>query len=473
MKIFEWLEDQVDKLKDTIGNAVDDLGVWMEANLANKLTLGLLDTIETVEAEAVKMASPFIDDMLKYESIPDSVKSYLRSLKVQTAPIQLAALLPIIIGAVFFAMAGALTGWFDQVKQESMKVFHPTLYNPQEAILAFWRDEITEAELIAELRQHGYSEAKIGVLERINHYVPGVQDLIRFTVRDVFRDNVVKKYQYDEGFGDIEEQLREYTKKVGVDTDTLKLYWRAHWELPSVTHAFEMMHRGIISEADIRELLKIADFAPYYIDKIIKIAHNPYTRVDVRRMYAAGVLNRDQVKQSYKDLGYDEEHAENLTLWTTAESMATERDLTKSEIIKGYELGKIQKSNAEIALKNLGYDEEESKLILDLKDEEVSNKITEREKKVASNLFYYGKSTLTEFEQALNAIGLSEKEKVLTIQETQARIRDKHKNPTKADLIDWMKAGIISKAEFQVEMLNLGYSSKHIEYYLKEIAQAG
>lgn len=472
MKIFEWFEEQADKVKDTIAGAVDDLGVWMEANLANKLTLGLIDTIENIEEEAIKSATPFIDELLQFEAIPDSVKSYLRSLKVRTAPIQLAALLPLIIGAVFFAVAGALTGWFEQVKQESMKIFHPTLYNPQEAVLALWRGEITQEQYISELRQHGYAKDKTAVLERINHFVPGVQDLIRFTVRDVFRDSVVKKYQYDTGFSEIEEELKEYTQKVGVDTDVLKLYWRAHWELPSITHAFEMLHRGIISETDIRELLKIADFAPYYIDKIVQIAHNPYTRVDVRRMYAAGVLNREQVKKSYKDIGYDEEHAENLTRWTVAESMGAERDLTKSEILKGYKLGKMQRANAEKALIGLGYDGEESKTILDLVDAEAAQDISQREKKVASNLFYYGKISLSAYEQMLNSLGLSEKEKVLTIQETQARIRDKHKNPTKADLTGWMEAGIISLADFQIEMLNLGYSEKHISYYIQEIQQS-
>jgi hypothetical protein len=44
--------------------------------------------------------------------------------------------------------------------------------------------------------------------------------------------------------------------------------------------------------------------------------YNPYTRVDVRRMYGQGILTREQVKRSYMDGGYDDEHAENLTAWT-------------------------------------------------------------------------------------------------------------------------------------------------------------
>jgi hypothetical protein len=471
VKIWEFLERLTERIYQGIAAPIVDLREWADATLSDKLRFGILDTIEDIEAEAVKMANPLIDLVLENKSIPPAIRKYFTSLKTQFAPIQLVALAPFIIGAVLWAMAGAFAGWGAQVRQESMRVFKPTLLSPTDTILAKWRGKFSVDRANDEFAQMGYNPERIEALEEINKFLPGVQDLIRFTVRDVFREEIVKNYKYDEGFKEIEQSLKPWATKLGMEPDTLKLYWRAHWDLPSLTSAYEMFHRGFLSQKELEELIKINDMAPHYVDKLIKIAYAPYTRVDIRRMFDYGILNREQVKKAYKDIGYDEEHAENLTKFTEKEVLQRDLDLSKTEIVSLYNSGTLNKPDAIKNLLKLGYDSQESELVLKLEEVKAEQKLKDRDKKVISNLYYYGKITRPEAEKQLNTLNLSEREKVLTLSEVEARIREKHKNPTKADLEQWFKKGLIGQSEFIAEMLTLGYSEKHISNYLTLLLQ--
>lgn len=466
VKVFQWFEGLVKELKSYIREPVDDFKNWFDTNFSDRLRFGILDTIEDIETEAVALASPLIDNVLEMKAIPKPIRSYFEKLKKQFAPIQLVALVPFLIGATLWAMAGAFSGWFEQVRQESMKAFKPSLLSPTDSILSKWRGKFTEARMKDELYQAGYNDERISALEEINKFIPPINDLIRFQVRDVFRETIVKQYKYDEGFKDIEAALKPWAEKLGVETDTLKLYWRAHWELPSLTSAFEMFHRGLMTEAELKDLITINDMAPAYVDKLVKIAYSPYTRVDVRRMYDAGVINRQQVKRAYLDIGYDEEHAENLTKWTEKDVLGEDLNLNKSEILNLYEQGSLTRAKAVTELQKLGYDAEESELILKLEDNKTEQKLKDRDKKVISNQFYYNQISRQEAEAALNKLGISEREKNLTLSEVEARIREKVKLPARTDLEKWYGAGLINENEFRAEMAGLGYAEKYIENYL-------
>ncbi|GAH24689.1 unnamed protein product, partial [marine sediment metagenome] len=79
-----------------------------------------------------------------------------------------------------------------------------------------------------------------------------------------------------------------------------------------------------------------------------------YTRVDVRRMYKTGTLDRAAVKTSYLDLGYDEEKAENMTKFAIAEGVSAEKELTKADILDGYKRTLFNEAEAFTMLLDLG-----------------------------------------------------------------------------------------------------------------------
>ncbi|MCK5504540.1 MAG: hypothetical protein KAJ10_05230 [Thermodesulfovibrionia bacterium] len=243
---------------------------------------------------------------------------------------------------------------------------------------------------------------------RYQNLIPGPGDNVRFALREVWdptrrsqllQETPARKY-YDRlnqnGFSD----------EIGDD------FWASHWVLPGVGQLNEMLHRRVIDDQTHDDFIRYNDFDPVVRPWLKAISYNPYTRVDARRMYDLSILNEQELHDNYLDLGYDETHAENMTTWTkvfiisgdlkdqytkgwitkaevlsrliaagmkqdraeeltrnivkaTGESrIATERDLTKTEIIKGVKKGIISSQDAIDILMDMGYSQEEAEYIV-------------------------------------------------------------------------------------------------------------
>jgi hypothetical protein len=178
---------------------------------------------------------------------------------------------------------------------------------------ALYKGVLSISEVVSRMEKLGWSAEDVSVMLVAAKPMPGPGDLIRFGVREAYNDSVAQQFGYDQ---DLPGGFTADMAKLGYDPKWSTYFWRAHWELPSVTQAAEMVHRGIISEGEFEQLLHLADYAPAWRPKMTQTIYNPYTRVDVRRMYGQGILTREQVKQAYMDGGYNDEHAENLTEWT-------------------------------------------------------------------------------------------------------------------------------------------------------------
>ena len=132
-------------------------------------------------------------------------------------------------------------------------------------------------------------------------------------VREVFNPVIVEKFGQDEDFP---EQFAEYAAQQGISRFWAEKYWEAHWVLPSVQMGYEMLHRRVIDMETLKQLLAAQDIMPGWRDALIDISYKPYTRVDIRRMHDVGVLNDDEVYESYLDLGYSPDKAKNMTEFT-------------------------------------------------------------------------------------------------------------------------------------------------------------
>lgn len=239
--------------------------------------------------------------------------------------------------------------------------FVRNLPNLGDLIAGKWRGVISDAEFHALMLRMGYDAKDIPIYEELSHNLPPLNDLIHMLVRDAFNDSISQKFGYDE---DLPEELGKYFEMQGYSKDWMLRYWRAHWNLPSPTQAYEMLHRGLIDQRTLDELLKTADYPKFWREKLSAISYSPYTRVDIRRMYQAGVLNEAEVLQAYKDIGYNEERAQKLTEFTIRMISQEERDLTRSDIVGAYEDGLTDKGVTADALVKMGYDSQEADAIL-------------------------------------------------------------------------------------------------------------
>ena len=357
----------------------------------------------------------------------------------------------------------------------------------QPALLAGMRpgmalDEVRDASLRGLLGQQdtfkglerlGYTPQENGVLQQLFWRLPGVQDLVRMAVREAFTPEIARKFgQYE----DLPVKFTELAAKLGLSPEVSSWYWAAHWELPSVSQAYEMLHRGVIDQATLELLLRAQDVMPFWRDKLTAIAYNPLTRVDVRRMYHLGVLTEAQVTKAYQDLGYNAENAAKLLEFTKQyygpedeDPEEEDRSWTKAEILDGYRKRILTADQARTALREMGYPEDKANWYLAREDLKAAQSLKDAYVTRWRNLYINGVASADEVNTNLTALGMTEAElaellplwhldKIMAVQ-----------RPTKAEITRWLKAGIITEAAWAAEMQLYGYSERYISWYLAEI----
>jgi len=259
--------------------------------------------------------------------------------------------------------------------------------------------------------------------------IPGPSDLVRFELREVwrpeFREELLKPPPT--------EHFMKLMAYQGYAREVAEDYWAAHWDLPSVSQGYDAFHRlrpGRVdpklefTEEDLRALMRRLDILPRYHDQLIYLAYSPLTRVDVRRMYRCGVLDRDGVKQAYLDIGYHPDDAELMTDFTVKyESRDEERTVGHPELIQLAKEGFITSEQFKERSKELYYSDED--IVRYAKVAELRYEYDYKLDLLNMNrdLFRRGKITETECRVRLRTIGLSDERINVYIERDMLRIK--------------------------------------------------
>ena len=235
------------------------------------------------------------------------------------------------------------------------------LISPDMIRMLYLRGEIDEETHDKLLASHGFLDEHIAYAKKLYEIIPPVNDIITMAVREAFSPEIAARFGQYEDFPD---EFAEWAAKQGLSREWAERYWAAHWSLPSVMQGYEMLHRGIISIDELKMLMRALDIMPFWRDKLIEMSYAPFTRVDVRRMYRDGVIDREDVKKTYLDLGYDDWHAEKLTEWTIADALSEDRKLTRSLIEGLFKRGLFTEDEARESLIQIGYREEIANVIV-------------------------------------------------------------------------------------------------------------
>jgi len=346
---------------------------------------------------------------------------------------------------------------------------------PSESVLIenYYRENITAKELMTELSRLGYDTDSQDMISNILDVIPPVQDIIRMAVREAFTPELVQKFGY---MDDFPKDFEKEGKKHGYTKDWLMKYWVAHWILPSPQMVFEMLHRGLIDDETVDVYLRAADYPPYWRKAMKGISYQPLTRVDVRRMYRIGTFDDiqgmtadDAVIKAYKDLGYSDYNAKLMLKFTKEYEGDENKKLTEAKITKLFRLQMITESKARELLRKLNYRDEYIDFIIDLVEYEQEDAILDALLNNLHDLYILGRYSKVEVRAELA------KEATLPVDTNilfkiwdyeKAAIK---KLPTRADVIRWVKLGVISVKEGETRLYELGYSDKDAKNYLKEI----
>lgn len=194
----------------------------------------------------------------------------------------------------------------------------------------------------------------------------------------------------------------------------------------------------------------------------MKISYSPYARVDVRRMFAEGIIDETEVYKNYREQGYDETRALKLTAYTIKYSTNTQKDLSMSQLIAAYKQGLIKDADAKKALVALKYSEAEADFML---ESAAYAEFLKDQKEIVDVIQDQYEAKIIDVEQArnlLNQAGVTTEKIELYTRKWETAREKTRRRPTIEQLNQSCAYGIITPEEYMYELTELGYGARHV-----------
>lgn len=341
-----------------------------------------------------------------------------------------------------------------------------SLYPPEMIKTLYLRGIIDEGLMFTRMRELGYTDTRIREMIRTWEVIPGAQDLFWMVGKEAFEPDTISLLGLDAEFP--VDQVK-WLQKQGISNEWALKYWYAHWDQPSIQQGFEMLHRGVIDLNMLDTLFKTVEIPPFWRDKLTKIAYQPLTRVDVRRMHKLGVIDDQRLIRAYKDLGYNDENALAMANFTVLYNQGTSVSLTKSQILSSYKDGMINRDNAKELLTAVDIGESEAEFLLYHEDHKKEQANIKRRIKVIGDRYKLGNINIITVRNELGKLNLLSDKIELLIEEWDI---DKYEDiaiPSKTDLNKFLLQGVITKDQYRTEMKKLGYTTVAINWYMESL----
>jgi hypothetical protein len=326
-----------------------------------------------------------------------------------------------------------------------------------ELINAWLRGILSDDGLAANLAAHGFAREDIETLKQLAYFIPPPSDLIRMAVREVFSPEIAERFGQ---FEDFPEAFKEWAAKQGISEFWARAYWAAHWDLPSITQGFEMLHRDVISREDLELLLRAQDVMPFWRDKLLQISYNPVTRIDILRMYQLGVIDAQEVERRFRHLGYSPEDARVLAEYTIRLAAQREKDLSRTDIEELLAAGAITEDQAREMLLRNGYSPEIADLIMERIRLKMAQKELEDDIEILKSRFLAGEITLNDVVGELTRMGAIQPLIERTIAQLERERRKQAKSLSPAQIRDALKAQLLTQDEALERLKHQGYNER-------------
>ena len=132
--------------------------------------------------------------------------------------------------------------------------------------------------------------------------IPSVSDLIRFAVREAYPDAETFTQHY--------AKMSEWMSKIGYDQYFADASWTAHWIIPSIGQADDMLHRGMITEEQHTGLYILNDIRPEDIENLRALTWGLPGRIEARWMFRWGEIDATDLRDFLVKSGLDPQYAD-------------------------------------------------------------------------------------------------------------------------------------------------------------------
>ncbi len=330
----------------------------------------------------------------------------------------------------------------------------------------FLRKNIDEDLMYERMRELGYTDVRTAEMVQTWEVIPGPQDLFMMVAKEAFEPETYKMLGLDVEFP---TDQSEHLEAQGISEYWQKKYWIAHWDQPSVGQGFEMFQRGHLTFDQLQILFKTLEIPQFWRDRLTKIAYNPLTRVDVRRMHDMGVVGPERLAKAYTDLGLSPDDALDMANFTVEFNLKNDKDLTKGSILTMFKDDLISRSDATDLLLEMGYKQDPIDLYLIQAEFDRAKAIQDINFDNLKDRFLLGINSETTTRGALNTMGIKG-EKVNALISTWNLDKYKYQSlPSRTDLEAFVANGIITEGTWRNIMSRHGFSALHMDWYWNEL----
>ncbi len=324
-----------------------------------------------------------------------------------------------------------------------------------------------------EVSKRGWDEKSLELVKKSIYQWPSVQDWILFAVREATNEQRAKELGLDGGDWGIAEQE---ASKAGLAPGYFKYYWRSHWVLPPVTMGYEFLHRFRhntddlkFDDKDLSSLIQALDYAPIWHKRMMESSYKPITRVDIRRVLKAGMLDEKGVRDAYWKDGYSDKDADILTDWTMWEAQSSERDLSLAKIEKAYKRGMMTGLESQNALQELRYSDTAIAWYIKLWDYDIEEERVSAEIDYLSAQYMAGEFDEVTLRSKLTNLGLTSNNVVVAVVNLNAKKKRQVTALTTVEIKELYENDIISFAEVLPELISRGVNPVNANRMVKLI----
>jgi hypothetical protein len=357
-------------------------------------------------------------------------------------------------------------GFVDQVYVDAM-VDLATPYLSLESQVKLWqRDLIGESTLEERLLALGFQRTgQLDEIKQLATAIPTPGDLTRMMMRDSADTDIVTKFDLDAEFEKkFKGRIPGWARAQGMEEEHLRYQWRAHWTIPPPGQLYTMLHRlRHIDPADpawidadtVRTALEQQDILPFWVPKLLEISTAPITRVDARRAYAIGIVDRQALVKSFWDRGYSDPDAETLADYV-------ERDLIlkwrKSPLVTRFAKLELTETELDTELSFTGLSDQ-AKTDIKQHGKDLARDMSRTLcTKAVKSRFKTGELDYNQSRAQLIQLGHDAGMASDTVAGWECEIKSKGKPQSAARLCSWLGLGLITAMEMLNRLGKLGYS---------------
>lgn len=371
----------------------------------------------------------------------------------------------------------------------------------------WWSDE-TVVPLLR--RQFGCSKTDAEILLKSSQFTPPPSDIIRFAVKSVYNKDEIKEFELDAEYDEIGE-AKAWANAVGItdktkvkyggkeyERDILRDYWIAHWDLMSPTQGYQALHRlrphrlsrynkGLpnlkpFEHKQLGILLKMKDYVKPQRDWLQAISYNNLGRIDLRRLFNDNTIDAKELSEQYYDLGYNEADTKLLVDWQIDEKKRKDDDKEKKKLAKnygrliaetlaGYEEGSINRDSAFNTLSMMYDDADRAFNEMSAIDIRVNRKRIKQYILMVKNEFFHGLYDGLAAYTELVVGGVADIRANQYVIRWQRELDRPRRIVGITTVLDWMKRALITVENAKKRLETLGLSNADTLLYLQQANQ--